>query len=86
MAGALLIDAATFVLSALAIALIRSQSAREKDSAPLNVKGIIQSIKEALFTSSTPELFALLLFGMGLNLSNVPYACLPPPIRRISSD
>ncbi len=74
MAGALLIDAATFVLSALAVALIRSQSAREKDSAPLNVKGIIQSIKEGfVYIVHTRTLFALLLFGMGLNLSNVPY-------------
>ena len=74
-AGALLIDATTFLVSAAAIAWIRSPQARTPAaSAPVNIRSILQSMQEGFrYICQTPTLLALLLFGMVLNLSNVPY-------------
>ncbi len=76
MAGALLIDASTFVLSALFIGWIRSEEARTPANAgPVNLRSVLQSMREGLrYIVRTPTLLALLLFGMALNLSNVPYS------------
>jgi len=75
-AGALLIDAATFLLSALCIARIRSKAASTPaNTAAKGVRSVLQSMLEGFrYICKTPTLLALLLFGMTLNLSNVPYS------------
>ncbi len=81
MGGALLIDAATFLGSALFIGLIKSEKAvTPAAEGRMDVKGVYSGLIDGFkYVKGNKPLFALILIGMMLNFTAVPYSVFITP-------